>query len=39
MTTRRTLFFAALVSLSAAFAPALSEKAGALDVTYYYLPG
>jgi hypothetical protein len=39
MTTRRALFFAALVSLSTALAPALSEKAGALEVTYYYLPG
>ena len=38
MTTRRALFFAALFSLSTAFAPALSE-AGALAVTYYYLPG
>jgi hypothetical protein len=39
MTTRRALFFAALFSLSTAFAAALSEKVGALEVTYYYLPG
>lgn len=37
--TRRELFFAALFSLSTAFAPALSEKTGALEVTYFYLPG
>jgi hypothetical protein len=38
MRTRRALFFSALFSLSTAFAAALSA-AGALEVTYYYLPG
>ena len=39
MTTRREMLFAALISLSTAFALALPEKTGALEVTYYYLPG
>jgi hypothetical protein len=39
MTTRRALLFVALISFSAAFAPALAGKTGALEVTYYYLPG
>ncbi len=39
MTTRRELLLVALISLSAAFAPALPEQSGALEVTYYYLPG
>jgi hypothetical protein len=39
MTTRRELLFAALICFPATFVPALPEKAGALEVTYYYLPG
>lgn len=39
MTTRRALIFAALASLSAALVPAAAEMTGALQVTYYYLPG
>ena len=39
MTTRRELLLAALISLSAALAPALPEKTEPLEVTYYYLPG
>jgi len=39
MTTRRTLFFAALFALTAAWAPGLPEPAGPLQVTYFYLPG
>lgn len=38
MTTRRTMLLAALVAVSAAFAPA-PEKTDVLEVTYYYLPG
>jgi len=38
MTTRRAMLLAALLALSAAFAPA-REKTDALEVTYYYLPG
>jgi hypothetical protein len=39
MTTRREFLFGALISISAATALARSKKAGALEVTYYYLPG
>jgi hypothetical protein len=39
MMTRRHLLWAALISVWAAFAPALPEKAAPLEVTYYYLPG
>lgn len=39
MTTRRELLFAALIAFSTAFAQALPEKTGALEVTYYFLPG
>jgi hypothetical protein len=39
MTTRRELLFTALTCFSTAFALALPEKTGALEVTYYYLPG
>jgi hypothetical protein len=39
MTTRRELLFGALISFSTAVALARSKKAGALEVTYYYLPG
>ena len=38
MTTRRSILLAALVALSAAFAPA-PAKNDVLEVTYYYLPG
>ena len=36
--TRRAMFLAALVTLSAAVAPA-AGKTDVLEVTYYYLPG
>jgi len=39
MTTRREILLAALIALPIASAPALAEKTGALEVTYYYLPG
>ena len=40
MTTRRELLFGVLISFSTALAlGARSGKAGALEVTYYYLPG
>jgi hypothetical protein len=39
MTTRRELLFAALISFSTALLRALPQQAGALEVTYYYLPG
>ncbi len=39
MKTRRELLLGAVISFSAAVARARSGKAGALEVTYYYLPG
>jgi len=39
MTTRRALLVAALISVSAVAGLALPEKTGALEVTFYYLPG
>jgi hypothetical protein len=39
MTTRRAFLFAVLISFATAFSPALSEKTGVLEVTYFYLPG
>jgi hypothetical protein len=39
MTTRRALLFGTLISFSMALAPAFAERAGPLEVTYYYLPG
>ena len=39
MMTRRVLLLAALICFSTAFAQALPEKTGPLEVTYYYLPG
>jgi hypothetical protein len=39
MTTRRELLLGGLIAFSAVLAVARPEKTGALDVTYYYLPG
>ena len=38
-TTRRQLFFAAPILLSTALASAFPQEGGALEVTFYYLPG
>ena len=37
--TRRLLLLGALAAFSAVLAVARPEKAGPLEVTYYYLPG
>jgi hypothetical protein len=37
--TRRVLLLGALAAFSAVLAVARPEKAGPLEVTYYYLPG
>ena len=39
MRTRSILLFAALVSIAIAPVFALPDSTGALEVTYYYLPG